>query len=179
MATAPTLPFVPVEEYLRSSYEPDMEYVEGSLVERNVGDSTHSRVQALLIGLLLSREREYSIRVFSEQRIRVSERRYRVPDVCVMAVDHRRDRVFSEPPLLIIEILSPDDNLASVRRKVDDFRTMGVRNICIVDPYENPTVFVVTEDGRLVESASLDVCFVLHVDKPALEIDFGQVIAQI
>jgi hypothetical protein len=28
---------VPVEEYLRTSYHPDMEYVDGSLLERNVG----------------------------------------------------------------------------------------------------------------------------------------------
>ena len=51
---------------------------------------------------------------------------------------------------MVVEILSPDDNLASVRRKVADFRTMGVRNICIVDAYDKPTVFVVSEDGRLV-----------------------------
>ena len=29
---------IPVEEYLRTSYEPDMEYVDGQLVERSVGE---------------------------------------------------------------------------------------------------------------------------------------------
>jgi hypothetical protein len=33
---------VPVEEYLRTTYHPDMEYLEGQLVERNVGEYFHS-----------------------------------------------------------------------------------------------------------------------------------------
>jgi len=36
---------IPVEEYLRTSYEPDMEYVDGQLVERSVGEHRHSRTQ--------------------------------------------------------------------------------------------------------------------------------------
>ena len=47
MATAT---IVPVEEYLRTSYDPDMEYVDGALLERNVGERRHSRLQ-FLIGL--------------------------------------------------------------------------------------------------------------------------------
>jgi hypothetical protein len=34
MAAAPTLPFVPVDEYLNTAYHPHMEYVDGVLVER-------------------------------------------------------------------------------------------------------------------------------------------------
>ncbi len=33
---------IPLEEYLRTSYEPDMEYVDGVLVQRNVGKCSHS-----------------------------------------------------------------------------------------------------------------------------------------
>jgi hypothetical protein len=36
---------IPVEEYLRTTYHPDMEYVDGQLVERNVGERRHSRLQ--------------------------------------------------------------------------------------------------------------------------------------
>ena len=36
------LTIVPVEEYLRTTYEPDMEYVDGQLVERHVGEFRHS-----------------------------------------------------------------------------------------------------------------------------------------
>jgi Uma2 family endonuclease len=179
MVTAPTLPFVPVEQYLKSSYEPDMEYVDGALLERNLGRKKHSRLQALVTILLARCEQQYATRVYVEQRIRVSERRYRIPDVCLMAVEHTADEVFVDAPLLIIEILSPDDNFGDLRRKLEDYRTMGVRNICIVDPYEKPTLFLVNDDGRLVESSSLEVSFVLRDAQPALTVDFGQLIAQL
>jgi len=36
---------ISVEEYLRSSYSPDREYVDGEIVERNLGEKTHGRIQ--------------------------------------------------------------------------------------------------------------------------------------
>jgi hypothetical protein len=33
---------VSVEEYLNTSYDPDVEFVDGVLVQRNVGDWLHS-----------------------------------------------------------------------------------------------------------------------------------------
>jgi len=42
-----TKPLVPVEEYLRTSFDgPDREYLDGEIVERNVGENQHSEVQA-------------------------------------------------------------------------------------------------------------------------------------
>ena len=37
---------VTVEEYLRTSYHPDCEYVDGEVLDRNVGRKRHSKVQA-------------------------------------------------------------------------------------------------------------------------------------
>jgi hypothetical protein len=78
---------VPVEEYLRTSYDPDREYVEGQLVERHVGERRHGRLQ-FLIGLVLGpRELLGRFHTYTEQRVRVSaEPRYRVPD---MVIDFR------------------------------------------------------------------------------------------
>jgi Uma2 family endonuclease len=75
---------VPVEEYLRSSYEPDVEYVDGQLVERNVGEWRHSLLQSLIVALLAPRSSDGFL-IFTEQRVRVcsSPIRYRIPDVCV------------------------------------------------------------------------------------------------
>lgn len=47
---------VPVEQYLRTTYDPDMEYVAGQLVERLGGDYLHSRWQTLITLLPGSRE---------------------------------------------------------------------------------------------------------------------------
>jgi len=38
---------VSVEEYLNTSYRPDCDYLEGELLERNVGEWDHSRLQGL------------------------------------------------------------------------------------------------------------------------------------
>jgi Uma2 family endonuclease len=81
---------VPVEEYLRTTYHPDMEYLEGQLVERHVGEYFHSRLQALLAATLGLRERGQRFRVFIAQRVKVSDRpRYRIPDICVKALPHQ------------------------------------------------------------------------------------------
>jgi hypothetical protein len=36
---------ISVEEYLNTSYRPDREYIDGALLERNVGERAHSRLQ--------------------------------------------------------------------------------------------------------------------------------------
>ena len=78
---------VPVEEYLRTTYDPDREYVDGQLLERHVGEHYHSLTQILIGGELQARRRERRFRAFTEQRIRVSdEPRYRIPDICVKAL---------------------------------------------------------------------------------------------
>ncbi len=52
---------IPVEEYLRSSYSPDREYVDGEIVERNLGEKTHGRIQKNLILYLDARSQQYGI----------------------------------------------------------------------------------------------------------------------
>jgi Uma2 family endonuclease len=126
---------IPVEEYLHTSYEPDMEYVNGQLVERNVGEYFHGFLQ-LLIGIELSKPRGRSFRVFTETRVRVSaEPRYRIPDLCVKALPHRADPILEKPDL-VIEILSPDDRPAEVLKKIADYLQAGIPHIWIVDPYQ-------------------------------------------
>ena len=43
---------IPLEEYLTHSFQPDCEYVDGQLVERNVGEYSHSLLQSLLAQFL-------------------------------------------------------------------------------------------------------------------------------
>ena len=62
---------VPVEEYLRTSYEPDMEYVDGELVERHVGEHKHSCLQTLAVLELGLRESAHKFRVLTAQRLKV------------------------------------------------------------------------------------------------------------
>src|ERR1039457_5182447 len=110
-----TTTIVPVEEYLRTSYDPDMEYVDGALLERNVGERRHSRLQ-FLIGLELGPREQGRFHTYTEQRVRCA-----APDMGVMASPYQPDSFFPPPPHLIIEILSPDDEPADMLEKIADY----------------------------------------------------------
>jgi hypothetical protein len=55
---------------MRTTYEPDMEYVDGELKERCVGGYEHSHLQTLIVLLLGPRGRDRKFRVLTEQRLR-------------------------------------------------------------------------------------------------------------
>ncbi len=79
-----TTTHVPVEVYLRSSYEPDAEYVDGKIEERPMGEFDHASWQLAILKWFLQHEKEWGIRVLPELRVRVAATRYRVPDVTVL-----------------------------------------------------------------------------------------------
>ena len=132
MATA-SLP-IPEQVYLSTTYEPDCDFVDGVLEERNVGEGLHSELQALITSMLLLHKSEWNIRVFTEWRTHVGPRRYRIPDVTVIPRDAPRTGVLGTPPLLCIEILSPEDRIPRLLQRLKDFFDMGVESIWVLDP---------------------------------------------
>jgi hypothetical protein len=40
---------VSLKEYLNTSYRPDCDYLDGELLERNVGEVDHSRLQGMFV----------------------------------------------------------------------------------------------------------------------------------
>lgn len=125
---------VSVEEYLSTTYRPDREYIEGTVLERNVGEYEHSRTQTLLSGYLLNREEQWGIQALVEQRVQVHHDHYRVPDVCVVADRQPQDPILTRPPLAVIEILSKDDRLEEMQDRVNDYLAFGVRHVWMLNP---------------------------------------------
>jgi Uma2 family endonuclease len=125
---------IPVEEYLTTSYRPDREYLEGVLLERNLGEHDHSRMQMLLSGYLLNREKQWGIHVVPEQRVQVKPERFRVPDVCVIKSDAPLDPIYRQPPLLCVEILSKDDRMSEMQERIGDYLSFGVPYVWLLDP---------------------------------------------
>jgi Uma2 family endonuclease len=150
MAALPDTHLVSVEEYLATSYpDGDREYLDGVVLERNVGTPGHSRLQKLLIAHLIAFEASLEIEVLPECRTRILERRYRVPDVLVMLQPFREnERVLIDPPFLIVEILSPHDRMKDSMLRFADYAQLGVKHIIQMDP-EDRTTFVF-EDGNLI-----------------------------
>ena len=125
---------VSVGEYLATSHQPDLEYVDGQLLERNLGERDHGEVQMAVSAYLHNRRRALGIHVFPEQRVQVSATRFRVPDICVVAGPKPKDLILKEPPLVCIEILSTEDRPGDVQRRIDDYLTFGVPYVWVVDP---------------------------------------------
>lgn len=134
---------VSLEEYLSTSYEPDCDYVDGELEDRNVGKKSHAKAQSNLH--LALRIRYPSLFVVVEQRIRVSATRYRVADVCAM-LGEPDEEVFTAPPFLCIEVLSPDDRASRIERKIADYLKCGVPYIWVIDP-STRAAFIHTATG--------------------------------
>jgi Uma2 family endonuclease len=63
--------------------------------------------------------------------------------------------VIFEPPLLVVEILSPDDSYSDTQERAQDYRAMGVETVWIIDPK--------TRSGRMccgaewIEASRLEV----------------------
>jgi Uma2 family endonuclease len=125
---------LPLEEYLNTSYSPDREYRDGVLVERNLGDKAHARLQALLTIYVGSRRKQWNIEVYTELRVKVREKWYPIPDVCIYLLPDFEGRYPSVPPLLWVEILSHDDRAVDVRAKATELVENGVPYVWIIDP---------------------------------------------
>jgi Uma2 family endonuclease len=141
---------ISVEEYLHTSYEPDCDYVDGELIERNVGELKHSLLQSILNGYLRMLGRSLGFRVATELRIRVGAGRYRIPDITVMLRNQPSEPTPTRPPFLCIEIVSPDDRLTRIIERVKEYLAFGVPHVWVVDP-ENRVAFSYTQqEGRQI-----------------------------
>lgn len=126
--------FVSVREYLATSYRPDCDYVDGRIEERNLGEYDHGYLQTLLAHLFMSHQEDWGVRPLTDVRVQVKATRFRVPDVTVLRAGIPRERILTHPPLLVIEILSPEDRLSRMTERTDEYLDFGIENIWIVDP---------------------------------------------
>lgn len=136
MATVAPAALMTIEQYLRTSYHPDRDFVDGVLEERNVGEYKHGTIQSELCFWFRSHRDEWNVLTVGEYRTRVAHTRVRIPDVAVISGDAPEEAVRLTPALLCIEILSPKDRLARTVEVMEDYLAMGVPNLWIIDPYE-------------------------------------------
>jgi Uma2 family endonuclease len=134
MAATAANTFVPVEVYLHSSYEPDAEYVDGKIEERTMGEYDHASWQEAIMKWFWKHEREWNIRAKPELRVQVARTRFRVPDVTVLDRSLPIEQIITHPPIAVFEILSPEDSMTRVMRKLDDYAAMGIQHIWLIDP---------------------------------------------
>ena len=166
---APVL--VPLEEYLRKSYRPDCDYVDGEVLERNLGERDHSELQREFILYLGTRAKKWGIQVFPEQRVQVSAQRFRIPDVCVVVGRAPQEQVFRKPPFICIEILSKDDSVNSIQERIDDYLKFGVPYVWLINSAKRRAwTYGVGWSKEVVDG-------VLRTENPAIEVSLVEVFA--
>jgi len=128
---------IPVEEYLRTSFDPDCDYIDGKVLERNVGKRRHSYAQSHICGWFFKRKDQPKLVPLTELRTQVAPSRIRIPDVVVCQAPIPEEEVFTTPPYLCIEVMSPDDTHAAIQDRLDDYLQFGIPNIWVVDPWKH------------------------------------------
>jgi Uma2 family endonuclease len=146
MAAAAQPGYVPLEVYLRSSYEPDAEYLDGVIEERPMGEYDHSSWQYAIQLWFARHALDWAIRVRPELRVQISKSCFRVPDVAVLDRNLPIEQIVTHPPIAVFEILSPQDSLNRMMTKLADYERMGIRTILLLDPNGRHFRFV---GGRL------------------------------
>jgi Uma2 family endonuclease len=125
---------VPLDVYLRSSFEPDAEYVNGEIEERCMGEYDHSSWQHAIELWFAQHAKEWKIRVRPELRVQVSPGNFRVPDVTILDRNLPVEQVITHPPIAVVEILSPEDTVTRMMIKLSDYERMGIQTILVLDP---------------------------------------------
>lgn len=125
---------VTVDEYLTTAYSPDCDYVDGHVEERTLGEKPHSGLQGEFITYLNSRRKQWGIRVWPEQRVQTQATRFRIPDICV-TLGSPAELIFRTAPFLCIEIMSSEDRITRIEKRLQEYLDMGVQYVWLVNPF--------------------------------------------
>jgi Uma2 family endonuclease len=153
---------VSVEEYLKTSFpDQDYEYVDGQLVELPMPLFDHGDI---IVNITTHLRNNYSDFLWSVTgvRMRTTPTRYRIPDVCA-GLGPKTHGVITEPPFIVVEIVSPDERASELDKKVHEYLSLGIPNIWVCYP----------ETHRVVShqpGAALEIGDVLHTSNPEIEL---------
>jgi len=135
---------VSAEEYLRSVYEPDCDFVDGRIEERNAGELSHAMLMGALICSIASHAGGF--RALPVLRIQISESRIRVADLAILHGKRPPSGVLKTAPYGVVEVLSPEDRWSLMQARMDDYLAFGVRHCWLVDP-ESRRAWRYTKEG--------------------------------
>jgi Uma2 family endonuclease len=145
-----------VSEYMSLRPSRVVEFVNGQLEIPNVPTQTHQLIAAYLYQtlLLFVTARQLGTVLFAPLRVRISERKYREPDIVFMSKDHatRRNDQFWLGADLVVEIMSEseEDRKRDLIDKRKDYAEAQIPEYWIVD-YQEKRITVLTLAGKQYE----------------------------
>jgi Uma2 family endonuclease len=148
---------VSVEEYLSMVFEHDCEYVDGAIEERDLGEFEHAYVQGLLITLFNMHEEEWGVFALAEQRVQTQPTHFRIPDVTVLRQGAKYEGILTHPPLLVVEVQSPEVPMKRTAAKAAEYRTFGIEHVWVLDPYARVAYYGTAAGLDLARSGELTI----------------------
>src|ERR1700690_3670151 len=115
-----TKALITAEQYLAMHFEREPELVHGELVERSLPTFPHGNPQLRLGARLLALQSSYAVFTGVEVRVRIAPDLIRIPDVA-MWHGAQPDRLPENPPLVVVEISSPDDRWYDLLQKLEEY----------------------------------------------------------
>ena len=138
---------VSVEEYLHTSYpDGDREYVDGRIVERNMGEVDHGDV-----------------------RVQVRPTRFRVPDITLVLGSKPTTSIIMEPPLAVVEVISKDDRPSDLQERIEDYLGFGIPHISTVSPRLRQAHIHTANEAFEVKDG------MLRINEPLIEVPLSRV----
>ncbi len=164
-----------VDEYLALPEEPPyLEYVEGEVIEKAIPDENHMTLIQELAFLIGSYRRGHGGFSGPEGRSAFwinGIPSFRLPDYSYFAPGRpRRDRGFLAAPGLAVEVRSPEETMASQRRKCRWFREHGVEVCWLIDPVSRTVEVLEGDRDGVLEATRLRIAAApgLVIDSSAL-----------
>ncbi len=158
---------ISVEEYLNTVYRPDCDYVDGIVEERNLGELDHGLAQTRIASFFLNLYSQTGLLPVTELRMRLRSGKYRIPDVLVTR-GKPDEQILTKPPVLCVEILSPEDRLSRVNARVQEYLDFGVPVVWVIDPADK-TIWLYRKTG--MEQAHGSV----KLDSTEIEVPFSEI----
>ena len=145
------------DEYLVYDDDTDSRYelVDGELILMTPATGLHEAIISfLLVQFYLEIQRlklDWQPRP-SGTGVRTAERRSRVPDLCVMTMEqdvalHYRAAILDSPPLLVVEVVSPESVKRDYRSKRTEYAALGIPEYWIVDPLMAKVSILTLDEG--------------------------------
>ncbi|MGC8783003.1 MAG: Uma2 family endonuclease [Armatimonadota bacterium] len=127
------------EQYLHMFGEDDdYELIDGVAVERMSAQIDHERLFAWLLTLftMYTEQNRLGIVLGSRAAVRISDFRGRLPDLLFVRSERMhivQQKAIYGAPDLVLEIVSPGERRSDIIQREADYRTVGVREIWLMD----------------------------------------------
>ncbi|MBE7385177.1 MAG: Uma2 family endonuclease [Leptolyngbya sp. SIO1E4] len=174
------------EDYAAYGNETEARYelVEGVLVEMTPPVLEHFLIAKFLEQVLDAeiKRTEQDWLCFREAGVRTGLRKSRLTDVCVVTMEQAREFqgssvIFSTPPVLVIEVVSPDSITRDYRYKRTEYAALEVPEYWIVDPLESQVTVLEFNEGLYEETVFVGTQQIASSGFPELKLTVEDVLA--